>query len=65
MLKKKKLEELKIFADFKEIRGGVEITNIKIPVYAKKGSKAYNIIKENFIKTWHKSSYDTASRIGF
>lgn len=62
--KKKKLEELKIFADFKEIYGGVEITNIKIPIYAKKGSRAYNIIKENFSKAWHKSGYDTASRVG-
>ncbi len=62
--KKKKLEELKIFADFKEVYGGVEITNIKIPIYAKRGSRAYNIIKENFAKTWHKSGYDTAARVG-
>lgn len=62
--KKKKLEELKIFADFKETYGGVEITNIKIPIYAKRGSRAYNIIKENFSKAWHKSGYDTAARVG-
>lgn len=62
--KRKKLEELKDFADFNEIYGGVEITNIKIPVYAKQGSRAYNIIKENFSKTWHKSGYDTAARVG-
>lgn len=62
--RKKKLEELKIFADFEEIYGGVNIINIKIPIYAKKGSRAYNIIKENFSNAWHKSGYDTAARVG-
>lgn len=62
--RKKKLEELKIFADFEEIYGGINITNIKIPIYAKRGSRAYNIIRENFSNAWHKSGYDTAARVG-
>ena len=62
--KEKKLEELKIFADFEKIYNGVNITNIKIPIYAKKGSRAYNIIRDNFSNTWHESGYDTAARVG-
>ena len=62
--RKKKLKELKIFADFKEIYGGVEITKVKIPIYAKKGSRAYNIIRDNFSNAWHASGYDTAARVG-
>lgn len=62
--RKKKLEELKIFADFEKIYNGVNITNIKIPIYAKKGSRAYNIIRDNFSNAWHKSGYDTAARVG-
>lgn len=62
--KEKKLEELEIFADFEKIYNGVNITNIKIPIYAKKGSRAYNIIRDNFSNTWHKSGYDTAARVG-
>lgn len=62
--KKKKLEELKIFADFEEVYGGVNIIKIKIPIYAKKGSRAYNIIKNAFSDAWHKSGYDTAARVG-
>ena len=62
--KKQKLDELKFFAEFEEIYGGVVIKSIKIPIYAKQGSRAYNIIKENFGKFWHKSGYDTAARAG-
>lgn len=62
--KKKRLEELKIFAEFEEVRGGLQITEVKIPIYAKRGSRAYNIIKDNFSNTWHASGYDTAARVG-
>lgn len=62
--KKKRLEELKIFAEFEEVRGGLQITKVKIPIYAKRGSRAYNIIKDNFSNTWHASGYDTAARVG-
>lgn len=62
--KAKKLKELQIFADFEEVYGGVNIIKIKIPIYAKKGSRAYNIIKEAFPNAWHKSGYDTAARVG-
>ena len=37
--KKKKLEELKTFADFDEIYGGVYIKTIYTPIYNKKESK--------------------------
>ena len=63
--KVKKLEELKIFADFKEVeKGYYYISKVKIPIYCKKGSRAYNIVKRNFFNAWHKSGYDTASRVG-
>ena len=62
--RKTKLEELKLFADFEEIRGGVNILSIKIPTYVKQGSRAYNIIKEKLCDVWHKSGYDTAARVG-
>lgn len=62
--KRKKLEELKKFADFEEVYGGVNIIKIKIPVYARKGSEAYQIIKDNFDQAWHKSGLDTAARVG-
>ena len=34
------------------------------PIYSKKGSRAYQIIKDNFHKAWHSSGYDTAARVG-
>lgn len=62
--RKKKIEELRIFAEFEEVYGGLQITEIKIPIYAKRGSRAYNIIKDNFSNAWHASGYDTAARVG-
>lgn len=66
--RKKYLEELKYFADFEDLGGkkGILIKKVFIPVYAKKKkvSRAYQIIKDNFHKTWHSSGYDTAARVG-
>lgn len=62
--RKERLKELELFADFEEFHGGVEIKEVRIPEYSKTGSNAYNIIKECFDNTWHKSGYDTAARIG-
>lgn len=66
--RKRYLEELKYFANFKDLGGkkGILITEVLIPVYAKKKkvSRAYQIIKDNFHKAWHSSGYDTAARVG-
>lgn len=63
--KKTCIKELKDFASFKEVHGGVVIEEIYIPVYEKiSKSRAYQIIKENFHNAWHSSGYDTAARVG-
>ena len=46
--KKKKLQELKTFADFDEIYGGVNITNIHTSIYNKKESKIRELYKKGF-----------------
>lgn len=67
--RKKKLEELEFFADFETLKGKVNIIDIHFPVYVKRGSKAYNCIKENFNDKWGSTSemvngckIDTCSR---
>lgn len=62
--KEKRLKELETFATFELCRGGVEIKEVKIPVYAKQGSKAMQIIRKEFFNFWHKSGLDTAARVG-
>ena len=46
--KKKKLEELKNFADFDEIYGGIYITNIKEPTYNKNSQKIRELYQKGF-----------------
>ena len=45
----KKLEILKEYAEFENLRGKVNITKIIKPIYTK-GSKNYELIKEKLIK---------------
>ena len=56
--KKKKLQVLKQFADYSVVCKGVEIKEIYIPVYSKKGSQAYQVVKQNFDRVWGKDSTD-------
>ena len=61
--KKKKLEELKKFAEFEELRGKVNIIKITIPIYMKLGSKAYQRIRDEVDKEWSEDGLDSCSRV--
>ena len=56
----KRMEILKFFADYHIEKKSVYIDKIHIPVY----SKAYDIVKEEFPKTWHQNGIDTCARVG-
>lgn len=58
--KAKRLELLKSFADYHIEKKTIYIDKIHIPVY----SKAYDIVKEEFPKTWHENKIDTCARVG-
>lgn len=61
--RKKKLEELKDYADFEEGRGFITITKVKNRTpYTRKQSKNKRIVKEEFPKCWRR--YDTCVRCG-
>ena len=59
--KKKKLKELKTFADFDEIYGGVQIKTIYTPIYNKKESKIREVYKKGFEEL--RNPIDTVSNI--
>lgn len=59
--KKKKLEELKNFANFDEIYGGIYITNIKEPTYNKNSQKIRELYQKGFEEL--RSPIDTVSNI--
>lgn len=62
--KKKKLEELRAYADFREEKGKVIITEIyNAGPYVKKKSKDYQIVKSSFDKEWDDSGLDTCSNV--
>lgn len=54
-IKKKKLEELKFFADFEEVYGGVNITEIYEEEYKKKSLRAQEIVEKNLLEEWQNS----------
>ena len=58
--KAKRMEILKYFADYHMVKSTVYIDKIHIPTY----SKAFDIVKTEFPKTWHKNGIDTCSRVG-
>lgn len=70
--RKRYLEELHLFAVYEDLGGrgnshkGILIKQVLNPTYIKKKkvSRAYQIVKDNFHKAWHKSGYDTAARVG-
>lgn len=61
--KKDKLEELKLFAHFEEVYGGVNILEVMEPVYEKKKSKNFQIVELAFDKEWAKNGLDTCSNV--
>ena len=62
--KKKKLEELKDFAEFEELpKGKILITAIKYPIYIKKKSKLYEYYRQEVPKHWRKNEVDTCARV--
>lgn len=63
--KKKKLEELKKFADFSTSRGKVNIKKIYIEKYEKKGSEAKEKTKEKLPEKWGhgENNIDTCKRV--
>ena len=59
--KAEKLDELKTFADFDEIYGGIYIKTIYTPIYNKKESKIREVYKKGFEEL--RSPIDTVSNI--
>ena len=59
--KRKKLEELKNYADFNSIRGGVEILSIKKDTYNRKDNKIREIYQQGFEEV--RGPIDTVSNI--
>lgn len=60
--KKKFLEKLKTYCEFKLYRGGVEIIKIYKPFYIK--NQNYKIVEENFDNYWDESGLDTCAHVG-
>lgn len=61
--KDKKLEELKEYAVFEVLKGKINILKIKIPVYVKKKSKNYLIIKSHIDENWNDSGLDNKKNV--
>ena len=61
--KDKKLEELRNFAEFERKKGKIEIKKIIEPVYSKRGSEAYQIVKNEIDNVWSDSGLDSCSRV--
>ena len=64
--KKKKLQELRAFADFEQVgnkQKKVKITYIYEPVYSKQGCVTFNKIKDQVDEVWDESGLDTCKRV--
>lgn len=61
--KKKRLEELKKYAKFEEIKGKVNILEVYEEIYIKRKSKSYQTVRNNFEKTWSENGLDLTSRV--
>ena len=55
----KRLDE---YCDYKLVRGGVVISNIRLSCYIK--NKNYKIVQDNFSKYWKSGQLDTARHVG-
>lgn len=62
--KKKKLEELKMFADFYLDKGKVIITEIYDPIYSKKQSETMKKVVDKIDMVWSEDGLDSCSRVG-
>lgn len=64
--KQKKLEELKVFADY-ELVGNktkkVQIKKVYNPIYSKQGSESYQLTKSKIDEVWDESGLDTCTRV--
>lgn len=61
--KKKKLEELKLFAEFYEEKGKIFITKIYNDTYAKQGSTSYQMIRDKVDEFWSDTGLDSCKRV--
>jgi len=64
--KDRKLEELKIFADYELVGNKTKKVHIKTvynPVYSKQGSESYQLTKSKVDEFWDESGLDTCSRV--
>lgn len=60
--RKKKMEELKKYAIFEDMRGKVNILKVLKPIYSK-GSEDYKLIKEKTIEQWNETGLDTCKLV--
>lgn len=60
----KKLEELKLFADFYEEKGKVIITDIYESIYSKKKSGTLQKVIEKIDNVWSEDGLDSCTRVG-
>lgn len=66
--KSAKLEELKLYCEYEEVYGGVNIIKIydeNNTEFRKDNKKNYNIIKSSFDKEWNDNGIDTCSNVAF
>ena len=66
--KENKLEELKLYCEFEEVYGGVDIKEIYDEdnlVYVKSNRKNYELVKSSFDEEWNKDGIDTCSNVAF
>ena len=66
VVKQQKLEELKLYCDFEEIYGGVNILKIydnSNLEYIKESKKNYELVKTSFSEEWNEDGIDTCSNV--
>lgn len=66
--KQEKLEELKLYAEFEEVYGGVNIISLVegAPLdYTKASRKNYDLIKASFDEEWSPTGIDTCSNVAY
>ena len=62
--KKKRLEELKHFADYHMEGNKVVIDEVYIEEYSKQGSKAFQMVRDELDKAWSEDGLDSCSHVG-
>lgn len=62
--KKKRLEELKEYADFEVMRGKIKIIKVKNSEYVNKRKYSYQIVKNDFNKKWPVNGLSTMKKVG-